>query len=70
MDILGETLKAILPSSKKAKKKGAAANPLMEQVNAELVNPLRQLLKDFTSTYVSVSPAIEVSARVEQLTKD
>lgn len=53
MDILGETLKSVLPSSKKAKKKGAAANPLIEQVNAELVNPLRQLLKEFTNVYAS-----------------
>jgi len=65
LDLLGETLKSVLPSSKKAKKKGAAANPLIEQVTAEIVLPLKQIVKDFTIVYSTPTTSIDLAARIE-----
>jgi hypothetical protein len=38
-------MKGLLPSSKK-KKKGAAPNGNTEQINNDIVNPLKQWVKD------------------------
>jgi len=47
---MSDSLKALLPSSKKKKKSAGAAGPY-EELQALMINPMRQALKDLSQHY-------------------
>ena len=65
LDLMSETLKGLVPSSKK-KKKGA--NPVFDEIQASIISPIRQVLKEW-STSLAVPRALDLTQRQEILTK-
>lgn len=63
LEILSESLKACIPSAKK-KKKGA--NPVLDEVQADIIVPLRTTIKELSAAYAIPRP-FDVSARVDEL---
>lgn len=50
VDCMSDSLKALLPSSKKKKKSGGNTGPY-EELQALMINPMRQALKDLSQYY-------------------